>query len=608
MISLGLAFVLQSSILSDARLAKSSDFDVSLRQIGEFVAKVSRDSGVDLSVSKNLLDLKVDVFVDGKPTGETLDKIAKVFNCDWVPTENGYRLEMEAKYVNRERNFNQAEDDEDLRQLKVMLWAREYVSNFFPPSNATRHTGDSYFTVEQRDKITGPFEKEYHDAEKASDKPRMRAAFEKWAWIENSLGDYMFGSITSQFDKNAYERFWRGDPFVASTFKGGQYRLSPSDVTLNGYLTYPGPDGKSIETPYEHCAFFRFDPIAGRIRMNMESYSIRPKEFGGISTCKSGGGFAYSSTSNPISENLMVLPFYTDLKPWINQETTPLKFPQAIDKTTKEWPSPWTNQRRRLGEHLRWLHKATGIPIVAQADRSCTWNWIKLNRGFDNANQYVGALMNDTSALVQEDHGYLMARNPLYWRHRRHEAPETVWAQIEPKDSTVDATFNDFVNAAQLLREDQMFSREIGYPLTSFDIGTVGNGYDSLRLYAMLSPDQRAAAKKDSGIFISELGTAQQKQMEDTVIKLILESGTCSYDLAKTLVLNGVSAGQLQNLCLKLRITDFPVQNHYTDELKDGDTVLVKRGMTSYAVSHASFSYECGPKESVDQWIQFKKP
>ena len=603
MVLFGLVFALQTDIVHDARLSKPTDFDVSLRQITDFCADISKSSGVTLSVAKNLVDLKVDVYVDGKSTRETLDKVAKALNCDWVATENGYQLQMDAKNVNRERNFNRAEDDEELRWLKLTLRGRQYVSTFFPPTQERRKVGQGFFTAELRNKITGPYEKEYRAAEEAKDPGRMRSAYEKWATVESSLGDFMIGRVMSQFDKSALERFWKGDPFVASTDPAAQYKLFPSDIELYGTSSYFGEDGKTHEADYQSFSFFRFDPLANRIRMNMITYSITP---GGYGANKGGGGFAYSSTSNPVSEGLKTLPFYVDLVPWMDQEATPKKFSQAIDKNTKEWKSPHLNHRRRLGDHLRWFHQATGIPVVAQADRSCTWYWIKLNRGFDSASQYVEAMMKDNELLAKEDNGYLVARNFRYWRHRRHEAPEALWAKFESISEDKPLTMQDFVKAAQAFREDQLLSQEIGYPLSGFDTGSVISSYDSLRLFGALAPDQQKLAL-DKGISISDVGSAQQQQMVDTVIKLILDSGTPSLELSKALITKGMAASQFGSLLFRIQLTEFPEQNFYSDELKEGGIVLEKQGMTKHAASHFAFNYSIGPKETVSQAMQIKK-
>lgn len=603
---LGLVLAIQGSIASDSRLTNLVDFDANLRQITDFCAEVSASTGVSLTAEKGVQDLKVDVFVDGKPVGETLDKVAKALNCEWVPLKEGYRLEMSVPMTNRERNFNLAEDEDQLRLLKLMLWGRQYVSTFFPATQQQRRTGDQFFSVEQRRKIVDPYQKEYQDAEAAKDAIRTQNAYDKWSMVESSLNDFMIGRVLNQFDKVATENFWKGEPFVASTDPASQYKLFPSDFPLNVRSSYAGNDGKTYEADYQHYSFFRFDPVKSRMQMNMLTYAIMPEPFNSQGASKGGGGFTFSSTSNPISDRVKSLPFYKDLVPWMDAEATPKKFSQTIDKATKEWKSPYFNKRRRLGDHLRWLHKATNIPIVAQADRSCLYLWINFNRGFDTSSQYLQAMMKDNEMLAMEDKGYLVARNFRYWRHRRHEAPEAIWAQFESKDGTKTMNLQDFVRAAQLLREDQLFSQEIGSPLTGIENYTVLSSYHSLRLFGALTPSQQKMALS-KGISFSELGTAQQGQMVDTLIKLIMDTGIPSLELCKALVRNGLTNSQFGDVRFRIQLTDNPEQDHYSDELKDGDTVLEPRGTKRYAVTVANFSYDIGPGQTVTQGIQFKK-
>jgi hypothetical protein len=422
----GLVTYLQAGILSDSRLSKPIDFDLSLRQITDFTSDVTRYSGVQFSVAKNVQDLKVDVFVDKRPLRETLDKVAKVLNCDWIPSGKGYRLEMDTKNFNRERNFLLAEIEEEKKQLQTKLWASEYIARIIPGTNGHLYSNSSEIR-EQENKIMEPFQKAVQAAYATGDLFRQMAADSQRTAIQENLRKFFLGRVFLQFDNHARERFWQGEPFVASTFKDSQYKLYESDMRETGTHSYVGSDGRSVEAEYQHCVFFRYDKLTGKLKVNQLLFIKAPAEFGGLNQQGQGSGRS-RSTYFPISESLKKLPFYEDLVSWRDPEATSAKFIQSIDSSTPTWNAPWYAYRKRLGDHLRWFHKATQIPVVAQADRSGVYEWIKLNRGISTATEYLRQLANKANVFTKEDQGFLTIVSTK--RPRPHGTLWNLWGLV----------------------------------------------------------------------------------------------------------------------------------------------------------------------------------
>jgi hypothetical protein len=607
----GLAIALQTSLLTDSRLEKNADFDISLQQITDFCSKASQTSGLNLRADSKIADLKVDVFVEKQPLRETLDKVAKALNCMWVPTQDGYRLEMDVPTTNRERNFVAAEEEDARKLMLIRLWACELAAKSFPGSNEYNRNRMGLLSYDVRNKILDPYQKAYQEAEKANDQNALAKAYNEYLAVTEAVGsppNTGIGRVLLQMDKATKDRFWKGEPVAASTIPGAQYKIFPSDAYLDMSSSYVNAEGKTMQVDYPMFSFLRFDPIKGDLKASLYTFGVHPTDpnYGSMST-KSGSPYSWSSSNVGISEGVKKLPFYVDLLPWMNKEEVSKKFSQTINLQTKEWPSPWYNHRRRLGDHLRWFHQATGIPVVAQADRSCLWNWVKLKREYTTATQYIEALMGDFSTYCKEDKGFLVARNYRFWDHRRHEASEAIWQKFEPKDANTDITFDQYVSLALNLKEENISSVDIGYPLFKGDIQPVRSTYDTLRFYSLLSESQRKSAMSENGLNFQTLSTDQQDALFRLAIKLILETGSCSYELAKAIALKGFSNELIRELAFKVQVNEIKDMGNWQEEIKDGNEVVVKGGVDRGDVTQVNLSLKLGPKESVSQGLSLPK-
>ncbi|MBS1727021.1 MAG: hypothetical protein JST51_09905 [Armatimonadetes bacterium] len=609
---LALTVLLQTTLLTDNRLAAKSDFDDSLTQITDFCAQATQQSGVTLKVDSHIADLKVDVFVENRPLRETLDKVAKALNCVWTPSEAGYRLEMDIPTTNRERNFIKAEEDEDRQMILAALNIYQKCAKATPTSNETVPLGMGMMSAEDRNRLLNPYQKAYEDAQKGTDAAATQRAYDDYAAMSAAAGNPQttaIGRILLQMDRSAMDRFWKGEPVAASTFPGSQYKLYRSDSTTLINASFIGADGQQHRVEQDLFDIIRYDPASGMLRCSMNVYAAYPKEFGGgASSAKMSGPFSGSSSNLPIADFLKKMPFYQDLEPWMDQDAVEKGFPQSIDTKTKSWPSPWSNHRRRLGDHLRWFHLATGIPVVAQANRSCLWNWINLERGYKTAGEYLKAMMADSDTYCRADDGYVVARNFRFWSHRAYEAPESVWRRIEDHDAKVPMTFDEAVKIAGLLRRDQMGNEFIGYPVNTVGVDRVLTGYDSLKFYASLSKSQRDAARDKGGLSADMLDPVQIQLMQSTVLNLIVENGSCSYEMAKALIARGLEPTTLRQMTFKVTETEHKDYVDYQDEIKDGDAVVSARSQEKRPATQISFTFALGEKETVGQFLTLFKP
>jgi hypothetical protein len=636
MVVLSLYFAFQGGIVNDARLAKAVDFDSSLQQITDFSSDVTKLSGVEFSVAKNIQDLKVDVFVDKRPLSETLDKVAKVLNCQWVQKDKGYQLEMDVPAANRERNFVQAENDLRLDELKLKLWACQYVASKLPftnepepfkPLDSKSSTGKEIndqiiaeFRAKQakeRDfmaRITKEFDDELKAAVNANDEARKNQAIRQIAALSFGYRESSIGRVLLQFSTRETEDFWKGVPFLASTISGVNLRLYQSDFDQSPGSNSTGPDGRPIEKEKRHFVFFRYNPANGNFRANELQFDFNPaKPEQSLGGSQGGGMFSSTQSYVNVDPSLKRLPFYTQLEPWMKIKETPAKFPQAIDINTPEWDSPWGKKLFRVGDHLRWLHRATGIPIVSQADRSALPDYSsfnrtspKLNRGKATAMLDLRMLMDEYQCLAKEDSGFLLTRNFGYWSRRGNEMPESIWKKVEPKDADPLPTIDQAFAIAKLFNEPQLSNRETNYPVSHLNLLQINECLDSLKLYATFSKQQQEIAANEDGIGFSELNASQREQMLTTALNAILERPGCTYELAKGLALNGFGLDQLSGVRFtakwKPRVSNFAVVN-----TPNGTKVVEKPAGDELKRQTLWFTFSLSKQEGFTQFIDFKK-
>ena len=605
-----LTFVLalQSSILTDGRLAAHQDFDYSLKQITEVCAAESQISGVPFSVDSKVRDLKVDLFVEDKPIGETMDKVAKVLNCEWKPYQGGYRLEMDVPHINRERNFNTAEDEVNRRQAETLIWACEYCAKVTPlDKKADKRFG--LLSAERRNETLKPFQEEWQAAEKGTDLVRKAKARAEYNAMSTAAGNWQMTSLGRallQLDKAGMDQFWKGAPLVASSFPGAKIKLDSSEATTRFVFNTSSTEGGAKPAEPDLFYLLRYRPETGRLQSSLNVYVAQPKEFGGgVSSSRTGAPFSGSSSNNEVPNELKSMPFYKGLEPWMKSEEVGKAFPQMVKMDTKTWPSPWSISRRRLGDHLRWFHLATGIPVVAQADRSCLWNWVILNRPYADAKTYLQTLMDDTGTYCMADNGFLLARNYRYWSHRRHEAPEQVWRMAESEKKPF--SMMQLFKLAGAFRYDQLQTEDIGYPLSTIDTTQVSYAYDSLNVLARLSKDQVAAAMSPNGFSIADLGPDLGLAATDTIAKLVCETGSCSYEMARVIVSDGLSNEALQRMRVRITSTDYKEWIRYINEIKEGNQVIQKSGQERYPVTQFTVAFGLSGDQSVSQSFNLNK-
>ena len=203
---------------------------------------------------------------------------------------------------------------------------------------------------------------------------------------------------------------------------------------------------------------------------------------------------------------------------------------------------------------------------------------------------------------MKEDSGFLLARNFGYWSRRQNEVPESIWRKVEPKEVGQLPTLEQALFFATSFREDQLANGETNYPVCRANLTNVYECLESLKLYATLSPKQRELAESDEGLGMADLGGSQRDEMISTALKLILEHYGCTYELAKSLALNGLGADQLNNFRFTAKW-----KNRVSNYAVIGKKIVEQPTSEELNRQTLWFTISLSKREGITQYIDLKK-
>ena len=567
MVLLGLVFALQGSVVDDARLKGLTDFDSSLQQITDFSATVTKLSGVEFSVPKNVQDLKIDVFVDKKSIGETLDKVAKVLNCDWVAEDKGYRLEMSAENAKKEQDFLAADDAEDRRRLNLRMWSTEYLARQIPGENRVVEAFQRGIGKEVLQQALIPLRKQLTDALKAKDTTEINVLKEKIDMVTALAGEPQYlgiGRILSQMSEPEKKQLVEGDIVAGATFAGARYRLWPSDNPYASLGASLDSNGTIIEGRADVVAWLRFDSWVQCLFVSTSSYELQGQGMGGSSR------FPLVTAISGVYPSLKSTPFYRDLEPWLLESRVWTNFKRAINIHTKTWPCPWKGGEFRIGDNLRWLHLASGVPIVARADRRTIRKWKSLDQPYDNVEEYVRSLVQECRAYCLADKDYLLVRGPKYWKIRTHEAPESTWKALET--GATPTSFEKLAEVTRLLKRNQLAYDWAWGPVSTIDRESLTGIYSSTQFYDQFSVQQKRAMGQPSGLSYSDFSSSQKKAFLFLLKYLASDGSSWSLEVAKALATNSLTTTDLDAMSIHVSAKDIPEHTEQSFKTVDNET------------------------------------
>lgn len=434
----------QADLSKDERLKKPITVSLKLRPLSEALEELAKASGVVLDSAPNVKDLKCTVLVKDVPSDVVLAGLASTLDLDWTADKTTYRIGQNADRALAMRRYVEAEAKE--RRTAAEAEVKKVGALAALP----------YEEAKQRDPQLSP-------------------------------GRYLLAMTLRQMGTQA-NGFWQGQPVVNATSymspveavngpageprqtaNGGQARKSPAPPRMMVIRTIAqyNPITRQIETS--------IGPLAGT--------SERPHLI---------------DQPKPLA---LKEPFVDALKAWTERNDEAAGFAVPAGAVTPQ-SDGWAGGRISTADELEAIHRATGVPIIADAFR------VPIHQGVTGrtAAELLKDFAQREGAFLRTKDGVAMLRHGAYWRLRELEPEEKAARALEKKPVTLEgyATFAQSLAPAQVmaLRVPDGFLLRV--PTTP-----IATSYRALRFYASLGANQRAA-KAGSPIPFTRLGSAQR--------------------------------------------------------------------------------------------------
>lgn len=533
MLSLAIASaILQSqkyTVVTHPKLQSEEILDVQIAPLPSILEAFSKQSGIEIRAINPLSDIKLDIFTGKMRVGTVLAKIAETLDAEWEQTSTGFVLTQQPKAQNDERNYLQAEIDYARQNADFEIDVCRRIAQLVPPSNEQR-LDPKMLAAWKEAKITGigsggdknffedfkpasenakrELEQATASKRQAQELRQLRVEYEALSRIAGGSPPLTKARLLSNLTGKELDAYRGGLPFACSTEGTGKTKIYAGDI-IGGFVAYK--DGEPSP-----CKAF------GLTQIIPETYELAYVEYAyGDGGTGISGGSGRTSPVRGIPDLLESHPFIQSLRKWEQNSQIQTSFNQLIDSTkAKAWPSPYYVKGFRFGDHLRWLHQTTGIPIVANANRKMH-KWAKLDRQFRTAGDYLTAFQKAGGGFLRKSDDFLLARTGSYWRDRQTELPESWYAKLEAQPRN---DYRAYCRAAlPLTRIQSMLLASRQGLLTKFDPTPFQGSILALKLIGGLTDSQVNQALKPGGLSIANMSSPQVQQVQTTILQSVLE-------------------------------------------------------------------------------------
>ena len=472
---IGLAPLLLPFVQKDPRLEAKVDARAKIVPVAEAVATLGRAAHLGLTTAPAVRDLKATLFVADTPVGLVMDRMADALRLKWTREGDGYRLGIdpqaqarEEAYLNARRALARADLDAKIRNLTAVADVPYKDIN-----DELRTAG-----------AVGSGEPGYEAA-----RERQRALYQY-----GNLDGWTQGTVLKGLGPAGLQRLLNGEAVGGSTAAGAGSVALPAGI--GGYPSQPG--GLVMNKSARTDAFLQVDPETWTMDFRID----RAFEGGGSSMTRSN-----ARGDEAFEGRLMDSPLGKELALWDPEKLDGPVAALPCDPKTPQKPSEWWSGRSSDADALEWLHDASGVPIVAMADRSVH---AISNLAFAGTVGGYVKRWNATSGwpLFRAAGGVLMYRPGGFWSRRRMEIAEPVLRTLEAKPTPSIDDYAAFVakvgdrQAALAGDVDRTVLRVCPYPLA--------DGVPPLRLWATLARVQRDALRAGGSVSYGDLSPAGQ--------------------------------------------------------------------------------------------------
>ncbi len=530
------AVLCQGSISTDPRLAIPMSFDSSLVPLSEMVRNISTMTSVVLSLDPSLEYLKVDAFLDNQPACVTLSKLSEAFDLTWEAKNNGYRLVRTKQSTDDLLSYLSDEDKLVNKTVDKDVRIYQLINSLVPRTKEEWKTGVNRFASWKHRRDAA---KEELDAAKAIGQSvdqiwDLEVKFEALDKISEGSPNLELARLFGGMSQQAMADYRDGLAFVASNGEQAIFSYSKGDIR-------PNPDIQK-EGPIRSVLITRIDP--GSKRVGTKEFTFVGRSLATRAEPASHYPF------DDVTPTLAKRPFAKRLIEWDQTRSLAKEFTDRVDGDSdliNGWKSPWFGNRFRLGDHLRWFHLVTGVPVIAPADRTIH-PFLKPFRRSSNQGDYLTKLISACKGFGHKSDDFLLVRDGAYWRKSLAEIPESTFAQLETKNKA-SRTLKDYATfATNISRAQAMIVQDpIGY-VVRFPRYSFAETYPVLQFVDTLSRDQMIASKAPAGLSFDQLGDNQQNLFTAGIIEGIVDRGLVSEGMLDNLMRVGLSYRALHSM------------------------------------------------------------
>lgn len=559
-------------IQSDVRLSKSADFDAPLIPIKKFMELASEKSDVPISVSQNMSYLKLDVFVTDKPISETLENVARTLDAEWTRGRDGWTLAWDKKKRREEEDYLKKEEELAFQKANREIEILRRMGEIIPPSDELRVPRSALDYISKNETNAGilsvggedyrPFEylvPELLRAErslqgaKTSNKDqttidRLEVEVQAYRNLVRSIPKLTLARLISQLTENDLKSFRSGIPFAISNLSGSRFQMSTGD-RVNSMVSYR--NGKVLSPS-----------VLGLARIVPDTFDLSYVEY---SYAEGSSGIATGSIDDypfsTVPDDLQSHPFVQRLKTFDQSRDLAKLFPQhLLLKPGLGWKPEFFVRAYRFGDHLRWFHRASGIPVVAIADRVASKTF-RLENPSPTVSEYANIALRPDGAYLRKEGDFLLAKSGVFWRKTRNEIPESLYATIEGlkrKPSLAEyGRFSTQISETQ----GRMLSNYSGF-LSKVSTRLFNQSFNALKLYGMFTASQISQCEKGVGIVFENMSAQQQNQFRYMIIEsLMTGAGSCSQEFLIRMVKTGLSPDAFRGTSFGLDLNHKPTMS-----------------------------------------------
>lgn len=497
---------------NDERLTKRVTVEFALIPLQELIGELSERTGVTLSVSRDLAEDKVTIFVHQQPLCEVMARLAELLQADWtlVRQDRGYRLTPKASAQQLERSLREAEVQAARRALVEELRGRSLLAQI-DYLEMVRLAGAANSMAQGSEEAEHALTDEERRLlqQLRTSQPALFEALRQMVALEY----YLPAWVVRHFTEQHWQQLLNGLPVVASTHPSVGMIPLPVEQALrwNARIWGERENIQGLE-------------LVLQMSEGRDHVGCKITRFG----IEEGKRTFRGATLNHIWQNP-----YLDAPAWDMQDHSLLRYwerwqtpaeqrrtlpallekiEEPSDNVASDTDNPIWSWRTLTAAHcLQWLAERTNLNILADAYRfgieasGYTETGIPIYRWIEKVLQPNG--------WVKAEGNWLLFRHRGYWQLRPSEVSERVLRPLERKARQQPLDVDDYATlAAQLtpLQEERVQIGSARRFVVNFDTQPLKGNIPALRFWNSLTVPQRERARRGERLTFASLSARQQ--------------------------------------------------------------------------------------------------